>query len=332
MRIFGEKAEKTTLKLLRNKKSVLANVLCIHNYDVMKFCDERPGMIAEEVQKWVNNVKKEKDILDKAGRPSALTEEAKTYIKSLINVNKPETVPKIIELTQDWLRLKGVNDGSISEHSKERVVSDKTIRNFLNQVKEKENATLVVPDSTTRARDRETKDSRNVLSWAALVLAYCKDLYPQLVSNWDATSLKFGDMIDGNDDHKVLVFALDLKKLKLEGKSLKAQVASDFENAKGVFVKKYHYTNSAGQKAPLTYLIEDNTLDPKECLWYKINGLSCDNGVGGYGYVAFCYNRSGSEKFFEYFIDRVVSPFVTACQASSSRSVHWKGMLIYLND
>ena len=163
----------------------------------MKFCDERPGMIAEEVQKWVNNVEKEKDILAKAGRPSALTEEAKSYIKSLINVKKPETIPKIIELTQDWLRLKGVNDGSISEHSKERVVSDKTIRNFLNQVKEKDNATLVVPDSTTRARDRETKDSRNVLSWAALVLAYCKDLYPQLVSNWDATSLKFGDMIEG---------------------------------------------------------------------------------------------------------------------------------------
>jgi len=312
---FWRKGRKDYTQATKEQKTVLANVLCKHNYDVLKFCDERPGMIAEEVQKWVNNVEKEKDILAKAGRPSALTEEAKTYIKSLINVKKPETIPKIIELTQDWLRLKGVNDGSISEHSKERVVSDKTIRNFLNQVKEKENATLVVPDSTTRARDRETKDSRNVLSWAALVLAYCKDLYPQLVSNWDATSLKFGDMIDGDDDHKVLVFAQDLKELKKEGKSLKAQVASDFENVKGVFVKKYHYTNSAGQKAPLTYLIEDNTLDPKECLWYKINGLSCDNGVGGYGYVAFCYNRSGSEKFFEYFIDRVVFPFVTACQA-----------------
>ena len=166
---FCRKGTKDHTQATKQLKTVLANVLCKYFYDVAKFCDERPSIIAEKVQKWVNNVEKEKDILAKAGRPSALTEEAKSYIKSLINVNKPETVPKIIELTQDWLRLKGVNDGSISEHSKERVVSDKTIRNFLNQVKEKENAPLVVPDSTTRARDRETKDSRNALSWAALV-------------------------------------------------------------------------------------------------------------------------------------------------------------------
>ena len=84
-----------------------------------------------------------------------------------------------------------------------------------------------------------------------------------------------------------------MRELKKEGKSLKAQVFPDFEIVKGVFVKKYHYTNSAGQKAPLTYLIEDDTLDPKECLWYKINGLSCDNGVGGYGYVAQIYIYRG---------------------------------------
>ena len=102
----------------------------------------------------------------------------------------------------------------ISEHSKEGVVSDLTIRNFLNQVKEKENETEV-------ARDRETKDSRNVLSWAALVFAYCKDLYPHLVSNWDATSLKFDDIIDGDEDYKVLVFAQDLRELKKRGNLLK---------------------------------------------------------------------------------------------------------------
>ena len=74
-------------------------------------------------------------------------------------------------------------------------------------------------------------------------------------------------MIEGDDDHKVLVFALDLKKLKLEGKSLKAQVASDFENVKGVFVKKYHYTNSAGQKAPLTYLIAIHNINGQLGKW-----------------------------------------------------------------
>lgn len=98
---FLRKGRKDYTQATQEQKTVLANVLCNTNYDVAKFCDERPGTIAEEVQKWVNNVEKEKDILAKAGRPSALTEEAKGYIKSLINVKKPETIPKIIALTQD---------------------------------------------------------------------------------------------------------------------------------------------------------------------------------------------------------------------------------------
>lgn len=81
MRIFGEKTEKTTLKLLRNKKTVLANVLCKYFYAVAKFCDERPSIIAEEVQKWVNNVEKEKNVLAIAGRPSALSEEQRATSK-----------------------------------------------------------------------------------------------------------------------------------------------------------------------------------------------------------------------------------------------------------
>jgi len=122
-----------------------------------------------------------------------------------------ELIKGIIKLTQDWLREKGVEAGTVSEHSKENVVSDKSIRNFLDKEKEDNKATEVVPDSTTLARDRETKDSRNVLSWAALVFEYCKDLYPQLVFNWDATSLKYGTMIDGDEVRKVLVYANDLR-------------------------------------------------------------------------------------------------------------------------
>ncbi len=47
----------------KEQKTVLDNVLCKHYYDVAKFCDEKPFIIAEEVQKWVNNVEKEKNVL-----------------------------------------------------------------------------------------------------------------------------------------------------------------------------------------------------------------------------------------------------------------------------
>ena len=236
----------------------------------------------------MNNIRKEKKIMDTVGRAPALNNEAKSYIRSLINTDKPKSIKNIIKLTQDWLRMKGVVAGTLSEHSNEDVASDKSIRNYLNTEIEDNDATEVVPDTNTLTRDRETKESRNVLSWAALVFAYCKDLYPELVFNWDATSLKFGDMIEGDEACKVLVYANDLRGLKRSGKSLKAQVGDEFEKVPGVFLKKYHFTNSAGQKAPLVYLIEDETISADECLWYKVPGLSCDNSVGGYGFVAFC--------------------------------------------
>ncbi len=57
--------------------------------DVAKYWNERPGIIAEEVQKWVNNVEKETNVLAKAGRPSALSEEqrvtSKVWFKKLIS-------------------------------------------------------------------------------------------------------------------------------------------------------------------------------------------------------------------------------------------------------
>ena len=97
--------------------------------------------------------------------------------------------------------------------------------------------------------------------------------------------------------------------------SLKAQIGKEGDEEKGVFCKKYHLSNSFGQLSPNVYLIEDDTIGPDECHWYKVPGLSSDNSVGGYGFVTFCKNRSGNDKFFELYIDVVILPFVTACQA-----------------
>ena len=62
-------------------------------------------------------------------------------------------------------------------------------------------------------------------------------------------------------------------------------------------------------------MIEDDTVAPGECYWYKVSGLSSDNSVCGHGYLAFCNNRAGNDKFFELYVDQLVLPFVSACQA-----------------
>ena len=79
-----------------DQKTVLAHALSKYNGNVNDFCNKRPGMIASDVQKWVNNVLREKDITDKAGRTPVLNAQAKAYIRSLINVEKPESVKDIL--------------------------------------------------------------------------------------------------------------------------------------------------------------------------------------------------------------------------------------------
>ena len=78
---FCRKGTKDHTQATKYLKTVLANVLCKYFYAVAKFCDERPSIIAEKVQKWVNNVEKEKNVLAIAGRPSALSEEQRATSK-----------------------------------------------------------------------------------------------------------------------------------------------------------------------------------------------------------------------------------------------------------
>ena len=286
------------------------------NLNIQEVCETYKGLDLKFLK---GKLKSRKPFVIGAGRPKLLSEEAKTHIRSLINVWKPETKTEIVRQAQEWLREKQVALKLQDKDDMSNTVSDRTIIRFLNAEMIERGAggsRGVIPDSNTACRDRETKDPRNVLSWAAVVNAYCKDLYPQLVFNLDAVSLRYGKMMDGNDTERVMVYLDDLNELKSKGMSLKAQKEKEGdEEEKGVFCKKYHMSNSFGQMSPNAYMIEDDTIGPDECHWYKVDGLSSDNSVGGYGFIAFCKNRSGNDKFFELYIDNVILPFVTECRA-----------------
>ena len=268
------------------------------NHDLQDVCETYKGLDL----KFLNaKLKSGKPIVLGAGRPELLSEEAKTHIRSLINVWKPESKTEIVKQAQEWLREKQVALKLKDKDDMSNTVSDRTIVRILSAEIEAKGAgggRGVIPDSNTAARDRETKDPRNVLSWAAVVNAYCKDLYPQLVFNLDAVSLRHGKMMDGNEIKRVVVYLDDLHELKSKGMSLKAQIGKEGDEEKGVFCKKYHLSNSFGQMSPNAYMIEDDTIGPDECHWYKVAGLSSDNSVGGYGFIAFCKNRSGNDNFF----------------------------------
>ena len=60
-------------------------------------------MTSEDGRAMLKKEEKEKNIMDTLGRTPALNNEAKSYIKSLISTDKPESSKNIIKLTQDWL-------------------------------------------------------------------------------------------------------------------------------------------------------------------------------------------------------------------------------------
>ena len=77
--------------------------------------------------------------------------------------------------------MKQVSQGHQADQDFSKTVSDRSIIDFLKEEIKLKGAKEYIPDTNTDARDRETKDPRNVLSWAAVVNAYCKELYPHLV-------------------------------------------------------------------------------------------------------------------------------------------------------
>lgn len=205
-----------------------------------------------------------------------------------------------------------VDRGTRNDDDKRQIVNDKTITNFISSIPD------VVERSAefiTAARERETRDWRNMFSWAACLKAHACQAYPHLVMNWDATMLKFGNFISDKPG-KILIEREKYDGMKIRKQTLKVSKPDVQQGASnlGVFVKKYFLSNSFGQLAQPVYLIEDTSLKVKECYWYKIQGLSSSNQVGGCGFLAFCPTRCGNEAFFKLFIDEVALPFVKDIQ------------------
>ena len=147
----------------------LINFVNQENHDLHEVCETYKGLDLKFLKA---KLKSGKPIVIGAGRPKLLSEEAKTHIRSLINVWKPETKAEIVRQAQEWLREKQVALKLQDKDDMSNTVSDRTIEDFVRAemiAKGAGGGRGVIPDSNTAARDRETKDPRNVLSWAAVL-------------------------------------------------------------------------------------------------------------------------------------------------------------------
>ena len=118
-----------------------------------------------------------------------------------------------------------------------RTVSNRTIVNFVNSF---DDVVEVSTEVTSEASYRETRDPRNLFSWAALCFSYIEDIYPQLAFNWDATVLSFGNFIL-DVPKEILISKYTLDNLKGAKTPLKSKLDRGPDNSSSfrVFVKKY---------------------------------------------------------------------------------------------
>ena len=94
-----------------------------------------------------------------------------------------------------------VDNNLVAEADKRPLVKDRTLTNFIGSL---EGVVERSSEYITDARERETRDWRNLYSWAACLYAHAEVLYPHLVMNWDATTLKFGNFIS-DEPEKILI-------------------------------------------------------------------------------------------------------------------------------
>ena len=132
--------------------------------------------------------------------PNRLPKAVKGEITELTKADS-YTKKELVIKAQELVIQNAVGNNRVAEDNKRHYVGDKTLTNFIDSI---EGVVERSSEYITDARERETRDWRNLYSWAACLYAHAEDLYPHLVMNWDATTLKFGNFISDKPE-KILI-------------------------------------------------------------------------------------------------------------------------------
>lgn len=132
----------------------------------------------------------------------------------------------------------------------------------------------------------------------AMCDAFCKDLSPHMIFNWDATQF-----VLGNDGPNTIVTILCD-----ELKNIPASVES--KETLGFAVKLYHFHSAAGILAPPVFILSDDSMNSEEYIATRMKGLSKTFSPGSYGWLVFTKTRYCNKAFYQWFLTNVICPFV----------------------
>lgn len=150
-----------------------------------------------------------------------------------------------------------------------------------------------------KARIEAEKDVRNAFSMFCLAKAFCSDLSPEMIINWDATQYR----ISGDGELKRMVRHDD----GLDHIPPTAEGSGELDQ----FIKLYHLNNALGLVANPVFLLANPLMEEDEFIVHKVYGGGNVSNVGcDYCYQVYTKSRCGNDAFYRWFAKEIVVPFV----------------------
>ena len=143
-----------------------------------------------------------------------------------------------------------------------------------------------------------------------IMLKGCTEGVPnQLIWNWDATQMV------------VNTSGVPRSVCMVNNAGIEDPITVVGEEALSFCIKWFHLGSANGECAPLVLMAAIDELDEEDCFCFPVPGLSQSNQSGSIGYIAFCKNRCGNSKFFEWFISEIAIPTIAGCRVAHRISV-----------
>lgn len=169
---------------------------------------------------------------------------------------------------------------------------------YIYELKKKFDFSEGVRQFKTHARITAEADPRNAYSMYVMVKAFCSELYPEMIFNWDATQYVVEPEKNGTG-----IFI----KSELPNNS---PLTAESEGGLAFAIKLYHFHNAAGYCAPTVFVIADDSMGPEEFKVFKVPKLTSHMNQDSCGWLCFTKTRSCNSTFYRWFANEVVVPHV----------------------
>lgn len=243
----------------------------------------------EYVQRGVNTV------YDGPGNPPILDKDAEKQIldsvTDLVRTQKTPSTAKVEDMVVHGVRETLRRRGMVKN-------CDSVSKSYLRSLFHKLRLHKCKVQTKTSARIEAEADPRNMYSMICLVKAFCENLPPRLIFNWDATQY-----ITSNDLHATGVYIESMK-------SHNIAITSESNGTMAIAVKMFHCHNAAGYSTKPVFVIADDEMGEEEFKVFLVRGLGNNNVNRSNGWLCFTKTRACNRAFYRWFATEIVCKFV----------------------